>query len=1278
MKAQTLATATFAALSAFSSVAATSDQSRAALMSPREFKEQGWQHQGCYVDVGRTISDSVTTDGGMTNEKCTAYCFERGFVYAGTEYYSECYCGNFLSRGAKLAKDEDCSTQCAGNKTEACGGRNRLTLYKTDLITPPAVNPGVGDWESMGCYIEGSTGRALERQIFSVPSSNMTASQSPLPTATSGSGDTTLTQCPNQPATVGQEWNFHGCYTEGDGVRALDNRSYSDNEMTLGDCSRFCSGFAFFGLEYGRECYCGNTFNGGAVETSESECSMLCPGGMQCDYCGAGNRLSVYLNSRIHADPSGSAVTAASSTYTTTSTSLRISGGPSSVSSSAISTLSPTASSIAGLKPTIDTETPSSVASSIVSTATAKNRTAVDSHLTIPTSGSISKLSTTESDYILGLLKLAQYPYKTPSASYQYFDICFFSAIHGIDFDQYDIYRYFNICFFSTINGIDFSQNDIYRYFNIYFFSTINGIDSSSNDICRYFDICFFSAINGFDFNQHDIYRYLDICFFSAIDDINFYQQSLDTHHSFRFFPPTPTGLLPDGWGLYGCWIDGAQGRILDKQLPDSDELTLQSCAASCAKAGYSIAGAEFYSQCFCDNHIINGGSKANSTDECNTPCAGNSTQNCGGSDRMTIMSVGQPKIQLAAVTLQAVGNWKYQGCYEDNVNQSKVFFWQNLFPDVMTPEMCLNRCADFGYMAAGLEYGQECYCGDPQNIIVKQSKKKNENECDVPCVGNASAFCGGGSRLSTYFWDGKPFYSWDFPEAGSPAAGSYDFLIGGTNIPLITSQAINGKVTFLEKFGTGPPNSTGAYELDLSQIDNWDLAWRTMHVKTDVFCAAGLTLPDKAGRQINIGGWSGVSTFGVRLYSPDGKAGVHGKNDWEENASILKLQDGRWYPTAMNMANGSILIIGGEEGSNAAPVPTLEILPYTGTKPLYMDWLERTDPNNLYPFATVLPSGGIFVAYWNEARILDENTFATVKTLPMIPGAVNDPMGGRTYPLEGAAVLLPQYAPYKDPLGVLICGGSTTGPNNALDNCVSIYPDAESPKWELERMPSTRVMSCMAPLPDGTFLILNGAHHGVAGFGLGVDPNLNALMYDPRKPLGRRITVMANTTVARMYHSEGITLLDGRVLVSGSDPQDGVNPQEYRIETFTPPYLLSGKPRPTFALKNTDWKYGQKVSFKLGSKAVNGDITVSLLGSVSSTHGNSMGARTLFPDMSCSGTSCTVTAPPGKYIAPPGWYQFFVLDGGIPAVGVFIRIGGDPAGLGNWPEGDSFVRPGV
>lgn len=143
---------------------------------------------------------------------------------------------------------------------------------------------------------------------------------------------------------------------------------------------------------------------------------------------------------------------------------------------------------------------------------------------------------------------------------------------------------------------------------------------------------------------------------------------------------------------------------------------------------------------------------------------------------------------------------------------------------------------------------------------------------------------------------------------------------------------------------------------------------------------------------------------------------------------------------------------MGGEIGSNAPASPSLELLPPTGAPVFNLDFLARTDPNNLYPFLAVVPSG-IFVAYYNEARILDEVTFETIKTLPNIPGAVNDPNGGRNYPLEGAMVLLPQYYPYIDPLGVLICGGSTLGGGFAIDNCVSMQPEAENAAWVIERM---------------------------------------------------------------------------------------------------------------------------------------------------------------------------------------------------------------------------------
>lgn len=97
--------------------------------------------------------------------------------------------------------------------------------------------------------------------------------------------------------------------------------------------------------------------------------------------------------------------------------------------------------------------------------------------------------------------------------------------------------------------------------------------------------------------------------------------------------------------------------------------------------------------------------------------------------------------------------------------------------------------------------------------------------------------------------------------------------------------------------------------------------------------------------------------------------------------------------------------------------------------------------------------------------------------------------------------------------------------------------------------------MACMVALPDGTFMIMNGAKEGVAGFGLANDPNLDAILYDPTLPVGQRMSILNSTTIARMYHSEAFLLPDGRIMISGSDPQtnnpDGTvkYPEEFRIE---------------------------------------------------------------------------------------------------------------------------------
>jgi hypothetical protein len=82
-------------------------------------------------------------------------------------------------------------------------------------------------------------------------------------------------------------------------------------------------------------------------------------------------------------------------------------------------------------------------------------------------------------------------------------------------------------------------------------------------------------------------------------------------------------------------------------------------------------------------------------------------------------------------------------------------------------------------------------------------------------------------------------------------------------------------------------------------------------------------------------------------------------------------------------------------------------------------------------------------------------------------------------------------------------------------------------------------------------------------------------------------MSLLNTTIVDRFYHSEAILLHDGRVLVSGSDPETPADPttgfpgypQEYRVEVYTPPYLSNGLTQPSFTIINTDWSHNGQYS---------------------------------------------------------------------------------------------------
>ncbi|KXT06039.1 hypothetical protein AC578_1337 [Pseudocercospora eumusae] len=85
----------------------------------------------CYTEASngvRALAGKSTSSNSMTLGTCANFC--SSYQYFGTEYGSECYCGNSFSAGANRTSDSDCSMLCSGATNEFCGAANRLTVYQ--------------------------------------------------------------------------------------------------------------------------------------------------------------------------------------------------------------------------------------------------------------------------------------------------------------------------------------------------------------------------------------------------------------------------------------------------------------------------------------------------------------------------------------------------------------------------------------------------------------------------------------------------------------------------------------------------------------------------------------------------------------------------------------------------------------------------------------------------------------------------------------------------------------------------------------------------------------------------------------------------------------------------------------------------------------------------------------------------------------------------------------------------------------------------------------------
>ncbi|KAK6441139.1 hypothetical protein LTR95_002636 [Oleoguttula sp. CCFEE 5521] len=331
-----------------------------------------------------------------------------------------------------------------------------------------------------------------------------------------------------------------------------------------------------------------------------------------------------------------------------------------------------------------------------------------------------------------------------------------------------------------------------------------------------------------------------------------------------------------EGFVLQGCWTDSVGNRSLThavRPLGGGKNNTIDNCVNACIAGGYILAGAEYSGECFCDNTYHFGGPASDQT-TCNMACKGNVTEYCGGSNRLSLYSLGGvAPVQYAAplppaptttssssatdsttptssssttstsststsstssvtdaptppsssdsqptptdtpttssttsttstslttsitststtsaststtsttssstadpVTTSSTTSsttttitptpistpfpsWTYRGCYIDNNNDAgRLLPLQQPDSTTLTIESCINACSAAGYSIAGVEFGDECWCGNElADGATKASVGIARSKCHSPCTGDGGESCGGPWFLEVYGFD--------------------------------------------------------------------------------------------------------------------------------------------------------------------------------------------------------------------------------------------------------------------------------------------------------------------------------------------------------------------------------------------------------------------------------------------------------------------------------------------------------------------------------------------
>ncbi|KUI68971.1 Xylosyltransferase oxt [Cytospora mali] len=220
--------------------------------------------------------------------------------------------------------------------------------------------------------------------------------------------------------------------------------------------------------------------------------------------------------------------------------------------------------------------------------------------------------------------------------------------------------------------------------------------------------------------------------------------------YTFDDFPNAPSSLIDDvnyiyipdgaitGCNLYNDTVDDV--RALTHHVVDwvNNSSTPQKCRSGCDAEGYGLAAVEHGQECWCGNTIID---KAYPVpkEKCDSPCAGDANQTCGGYGYMNLYARNGFNFTIGGPSKTPPEGLIEVSCFNDTDAHERLLPYQPVGcryqPErLRTAVGCMDDCSSLGYKYAGLQNGKECWCGYFPPPLHHEGGK-----CDIPCEDSAA-----------------------------------------------------------------------------------------------------------------------------------------------------------------------------------------------------------------------------------------------------------------------------------------------------------------------------------------------------------------------------------------------------------------------------------------------------------------------------------------------------------------------------------------------------------